>query len=315
MGYHGVSGGNIAGTNFSATGFPENLEERPDFYFWVLSEGRLDKGMPPFRTSLPEEQRWQVLTYLWSLGAAVPPEEALPAPSHEHSGTVQLTVPEPAQSGQPLTLTAVLQDDEGKPIENATIKFFFKVDFFATDLIKIGESVTNAQGVAALVHTPRLVGDVQIITLHQGDSHEAVTMVNLAESHRTATMVNLVESTDPFYQAKAGLPDTTSLPEIFIGPKSTLEPEKEGTAPTTVLRIPGGLPSLLLLAYVFTIILVWSLYFRVWYQMFRIPVVRGIEDRNNRLLPTIGLVTMVVLATLLVFILITGPYSNPHLLR
>ena len=75
QGCHGADGGNIAASDFSAAGYPGKLEERPDLYFWLLSEGRLDKGMPAYKSSLSEEQRWQVLTYLWSLGAEVTPSE------------------------------------------------------------------------------------------------------------------------------------------------------------------------------------------------------------------------------------------------
>jgi mono/diheme cytochrome c family protein len=299
LGCHGADGGNIAGADFSAADFPQRLEERPAFYFWTLSEGRLNKGMPPFKSSLSEQQRWQALTYLRSLGTEVPPEVTPPtkAPAEGVDGTLLLTVPEQAQSGQPLTLTAIFKDKEGKPIGDIPVRFFIGVDFFTSDLIEVAEAVTNGQGIAVSEYIPRQTGEIQVVARY--------------EAIETTATVSLKEVAEPFYQAEAGLPDASSLPEIFIGPKSAFEPEQEGNAPTSGLRVPGGLPSLLLLAYVFAVILVWSLYFRVWYQMFRIPVVRG----TDRLLPTIGLVTVVALATLLVFILITGPYSHPHLLR
>lgn len=259
--------------------------------------------MPPFKSSLSEEQRWQVLTYLRSLAAAVPTEVTPPTevPAEGVDGTLLLTVPEQAQSGQPLTLTAILKDKDGKPIGDIPVRFFIGVDFFTTDLIEIEEAVTNGQGIAVSEYIPRQTGEIQVVARY--------------EAIETTATVSLTETTEPFYQAEAGLPDATFLPEIFIGPKSALEPGRGGTAPTTGLRIPGGLPFLLLLAYVFTVILVWSLYIRVMYQLFRIPVVSEIEDTNTRLIPSIGMIVMVALVTLLVFILITGPYSNPHLLR
>ncbi len=79
LGCHGANGGNMAGADFSAADYPRSLEESPDLYFWILSEGRLDKGMPAFKSSLSEEQRWQVLTYLWSLGTdGTPAQVAIP---------------------------------------------------------------------------------------------------------------------------------------------------------------------------------------------------------------------------------------------
>lgn len=75
-GCHGADGSNLAGSDFSAASYPRSLEERPDLYFWMLSEGWLDNGMPAYKSSLSEEQRWQVLTYIWSLGEEASPREA-----------------------------------------------------------------------------------------------------------------------------------------------------------------------------------------------------------------------------------------------
>ncbi len=304
LGCHGIGGENIVGADFSTTEFSENLEEEPDFYFWVLSEGRLDKGMPSYRSSLSDEQRWQALTYLWSLGAAVPPEAASPAPAHEHSGTVQLTAPEQAQSAQPMTLMTVFRDDEGEPVANALITYFIRVDFFAVDLIKIGESVTDVEGVAVLVYTPQLTGDVQIIALHQEDGQE---------SHETTTTVKLIEGSEPLYQAEAGIRLPAPGKPVFIGPESALEPQ-DGNAPTSAFYLPGGIISWLLLV-VITVMLIWFTYFRVMYQVFRMPIVGEIRDTDTRLVPVAGLIIVVVLGILLVLMLITGPYSHPHLLQ
>ncbi len=81
LGCHGANGANLPGSDLSAADYPQRLEERPDFYFWILSEGQLDNGMPPYKSSLSEEQRWQVLTYLWSLSAEVVSPEVTPSPA------------------------------------------------------------------------------------------------------------------------------------------------------------------------------------------------------------------------------------------
>ncbi len=305
LGCHGANGGNIAGADFSTATHPQSLEERPDFYFWILSEGRLDKGMPPFKSSLSEEQRWQVLTYLWSFGEAVPSEETPPPaqPLTEEEGTLLLTAPEQAQSGQPLTLIATLRDSQGEPIESATIKFFITVDFFTSGLMEIGEVVTSDQGVAVLEYTPRLTGNIQIVSRHIGKSHE------------TAVIVNLIENGGSFYQPETGLHTPAMGGEVFIGPQSSLELGEGGTAPMTALRIPGGLVSWPFLAYLFAIILVWGLYLRGMYQVLRIPIAREITGTNTRLVPLIGMVVMGAFVIFLVLVLITGPYSHFHLLR
>jgi hypothetical protein len=102
-------------------------------------------------------------------------------------------------------------------------------------------------------------------------------------------------------------------PEIFIGPSSAHELDAQGEAPTSALRLPGGMLSWLLLL-VLGVILIWGAYFGVMYQVFRISVVAAVRDTNIRLVPLISLAAITVLGILLVLKLITGPYSHFHLL-
>ncbi len=308
LGCHGADGNNIAGADFSAAGFSQSLEERPDFYFWLMSEGRLDKGMPPFKSSLSEEQRWQVLTYLWSLSTAAAPTEATSPtqPPAEGEGIVLLmTAPEQARSGQPLTLTAILHDKQGKPIKSDTVKFFIKVDFFTSGLMEIGEAVTNAQGIAVLEYTPRLTGDIEMA------AHHGILYTPHGEGHEATATLTVTEAGEPFYHPEAGIQLPAPGQEVFLGPESAFELEM-GTAPMTALRLPGGILSWLLLVVV-TVMVIWLTYFRVIYQVFRIPIRREIRDTDTRRVPLAGFVIVVALGILLVLMLITGPYSHLHL--
>lgn len=298
LGCHGASGDSIARADFSAADFPQNLEESPDRYFWILSEGRLDKGMPPYKSSLSEEQRWQVLTYLWSLGETAPPPPVTP-PLKEEAGTLLVTAPEQAQSGQPLTLTAALQDKQGKPIGSATVKFFIKTDFFISDLVEIGEALTNDLGVAVFKYTPRQTGDTQVVARY--------------ETIETTITVSLTEADEPLYQTEAGIRLPAPGEDVLIGPESARGLGEMGEAPTSALRLPGSILSWLLFIVV-AVILIWVTYFRVLYQVFRIPIVQEIEDTNTRLVPLVGLAIVVILGILLVLLLLTGPYSHFHLL-
>lgn len=303
MGCHGADGSNIAGADFSTLDFAQSLEESPDFPFWILSEGRLDIGMPPFKFSLSEEQRWQVLTHIRSLGAEVAPPEVPPAPaepSPEAGVSLLLSVPEQAQSGQPLTMTATLHDNEGIPIDGAIIKFFIKVDFFATGLMEIGEAVTNGEGVAVFEYTPRQSGERQVTARY--------------EANETSSTIILAPSDIPFYQPQVGITLPSTGEEIFIGPESARELGEGGKAPASTLRLPGGILSWLLL-FILTVMLIWFTYVRVLYQVFRIPIVDEIEDTNTRLIPMAGIVLVVVMGILLVIMVITGPYSHLHLFR
>ncbi len=307
LGCHGVDGSNIAQSNFGAADYPPNLEERPDFYFWVLSEGRLDKGMPPFKSSLSEEQRWQVLTYLHSLGAEASPEEPPPAqppaqpPVDEAKGTLLLTMPEQARSGQLLTMMATLRDSQDQAIENATVKFLIKVDFFTSGLMEIGEAVTNGQGSATFEYIPRQTGDIQVIARYEGDGVSPV---------ETDTTLTLAETDEPFYQPEVGLQLPAPGEGVFIGPESSLGETSD--APTSAFRLPGSILSWLLL-FAATVMLIWFTYFRVMYQVFRIPLRQEITDTDTRLIPLIGFAIVLALGTLLLLMIITGPYSHFHI--
>ncbi len=303
LGCHGIKGDNLASFDFSTADYAQSLEGRPDFSFWALSEGRLDKGMPPYKSALSEEQRWQLLTYIWSLGAAASPEVTPPPPPLPpvEGGTLQLTIPGQAQTGQPLTIRTQLRDEHGKGvIAGALVKFFIRVDFFTSGLMGIGEAVTNDQGVAILEYTPRLTGDVQVVARY--------------EAIETAAALTLTEAAAPFYQAEAGLRLPAPGEEVFIGPQSARELGPVGQAPTSAFRLPGGILSWLLLV-VAAVILIWFTYFRVLYQVYRIPIVSEIRDIDTRLVPLVGLGIMIALGTLLALMLITGPYSHFHLVR
>ena len=166
-----------------------------------------------------------------------------------------LTAPEQAQSGQPLTLSAVLQDSQGKPISSATVKFFIRTDFFTSGLMEIGDALTNDEGVAVLEYIPRQTGDIQVVVRY--------------EAIETATTVSIAENDNPFYQTEIGIRLPAPGPEIFVGPESALEPGEGGKAPTSAFRLPAGILSGLLLL-VAAVMLIWSTYFLVMYQVFRI---------------------------------------------
>ncbi|MEK7353084.1 MAG: cytochrome c, partial [Chloroflexota bacterium] len=84
QGCHGAFGNNLSQADFSVTRYSNNLIGRPDFYFWLLSEGRLP-AMPAYKNSLSDQQRWQVLTYVWSLGAGPTTVALTPvSPTLEH---------------------------------------------------------------------------------------------------------------------------------------------------------------------------------------------------------------------------------------
>ena len=305
LGCHGINGGNIGAYNFSQASYSQKMEEEPDYMFWALSEGRLNKGMPPFK-SLSEEQRWQVLTYIHSLGQAAP-ETGTETPGLISAEEVSLTLnaPEQAQAGEQLTLKATLSDSSGSPVSDVPVKFFIDTDFFTTGLMEIGEAVTDSQGTATLDYRPRLSGDTRLIASYNNSSTSTID----AEA-----MVNLIASEEPFYETEAGIRITAPFPELFIGPPSALDLGDEGNAPASAIRLPGSILSWLLLL-IFTVMFIWFTYFRVMRQVFMIPLVSEIRDVNTRLVPMAGMGFVLFVGIVLTLMLLTGPYSHLNLMR
>ncbi|OGO22869.1 MAG: hypothetical protein A2144_02480 [Chloroflexi bacterium RBG_16_50_9] len=299
VGCHGTNGANFPAADFSAPGFSQGLEERPDLYFWWLSEGKLNKGMPAYKSSLSEEQRWQVLTYLRSLGKATPANVIPPPvrpPMTAENIILHLEVPSQADSGHPLALSAVLQDHQGSPIEGATIKFFIQVDFFTRGLMEIGEAITNDKGVAVLDYIPRHTGQIEVRAAYE--TVEATAHLKLPDTDKH------------FYVTHIGIDVPSPWRDMSIG-ESHLELGEGNTAPPTVFRLPTGALSWLT-PLLWAAMAIWIVYFYVVYQVFRIPIVGEIRDIDTRRIPRVGLVIVVAVGILLVLMLVTSPLSHPH---
>jgi len=294
LGCHGINGSGISSSDFSSRDYPKQLESTPDLYYWILSEGKMDSGMPSFKSSLSEQQRWQVLTYIWYLGnAPVTP----PSNQHPEAGFIQLNAVKQIEAGQTLVMAAILFDKVGKPIQGEVVHFSTREHFFATNLMAIGEATTDEQGIARFEYIPQRAESTELVASY-GDVQSSTTAI-------------VTETDKRFYQAEAGLRLPSAGPRVFIGPRTATEPTI-GQAPSSALRLPGGLFSWLWLL-VMVLLLIWGVYFRVMYHVLHIPNPLGIEGQNLRLVPRISLVIIVVLGILMVLMIITGPYSHFHL--
>ena len=299
LGCHGISGDNLAAFDFSKADFAQGLEAEPDYYFWIISEGRMDKGMPAFKSSLSEQQHWQLLTYLRSLSSAASSTPSTPTEVVGVKGFLRLTVPEQAPSGQPVTLKATFEDEQGKPVAKVPVKFFLSVDLFITGLAEIGQAVTDAQGVAVLEYTPHQDGQLAVVV--QYGTNEARATVDVTEGVETV------------YESEAGLhfPAVGGINGI-IYPKSVLDLGETSNAPLSAFRLPGGI-----LSWVFIMVgivaMIWSTYFRVVYQIFRIPIASEIQGINTRLIPTIGMAVVFMIGVVLILKLLISPYTHLHI--
>lgn len=67
----GPVGGSLTppAADFTSADVKQKFTTAQDELFWRVSEGWPGTSMPSFKTALTEQQRWQVLTYEWTLGA------------------------------------------------------------------------------------------------------------------------------------------------------------------------------------------------------------------------------------------------------
>ena len=296
QGCHAPGGGGIAAANFASAESPAQLEERSDYYFWKTSAGAAG-GMPAFESSLTADEIWQTLTFIASLGGE---PVAAGAGSGDSGGSIQLTVPDEARPGEPFVVEAVLLGSDLEPLANATVIFSQKTDFFVSSMMEIGRAVTDRSGLAS--------DEVTI-----GDTGELELVASYGQVEAVKTLV-VSDSVEAGYETEVGVHLPRMYGDIAFGPEAATRLGENSSAPVSQFRIPGGMPGLLFLAYLFAIILIWALYIRVWYQLVRIP--KDVPPQRERitLVPYFGLAVMAGFLVLLTFILVTGPQSHFHLL-
>jgi mono/diheme cytochrome c family protein len=298
-GCHGADGSFVADYNFSTDEYVQRLEEKADLVYYVLTEGRINNGMPGYKASISDEGRWQLLNYMWALGTA--PAGSLPggpASPPDQGGALMMEDPPPAKAGEPFTITAFLMDSKFDPYAGATVKFYLKTEFFMEGWMEIGEAVTDDDGNAIADLTTRLSGDMEIAARY--GQVESIKMISVAEPDGR------------FYEPEAGIHLPTVGEEVFLGPDSATVPSTIGEPPATGFRLPGGVLSWVLLL-VAAVGLSWGTYIRVLFQVFRVSTNPAGSTTETRLVPLIGMVALGAVGIMLMLMLLTGPQSNFHL--
>lgn len=72
QGCHGPAGNLQKSADFTSPAISARIKDFPDYFFWGVSEGKKTASgfsMPAFKGLLNEEERWQVITYIQSLGS------------------------------------------------------------------------------------------------------------------------------------------------------------------------------------------------------------------------------------------------------
>ena len=300
QGCHGADGAGIPTSDFSSQAYVERLENKTDLVYWILTEGRSEVGMPGYKSSFADDERWQILSYMWALGsgAIATGGDAVVAGPQDPGGQLTRALPEEAAAGEPFVAEGWLLNSDSGPLAGATVAFFISADFFMEAWMEIGETVTDSAGNYSTELTTRLSGDREIAARY--GQVEAVAPLSLAAPDHV------------FYFPEAGLHLPAPGDEVFLGPASATVPSSIGEAPTTGFRLPGGILSWIFLL-VGAVALSWGTYIRVMYHIFRIPDGGSAEARQARLLPMAAIAGLAVLGAVLVLMLVTGPQSNFHL--
>lgn len=84
--------------------------------------------------------------------------------------TLAVDIPREMVRGRETALAAVLTDAAGNPVQDASISFLVKSDFFVQDWMEVGEATTDSSGVAVTRYTPAQTDDFQLQASFPGDS-------------------------------------------------------------------------------------------------------------------------------------------------
>lgn len=87
---------------------------------------------------------------------------------------LELQAPRQASLGDTVTITAVLRDARGAPIPRATVMFWNEAHFLGkAGVLRLGETVTDAQGKATFSYEARTEGDMALNAYFAGDAKYA----------------------------------------------------------------------------------------------------------------------------------------------
>lgn len=164
----------------------------------------------------------------------------------------------------------------------------------------LGQATTDDRGTTVLNYTPRLSGNVEAVARFQDVETESPLM--------------LTPPPTPFYQAQAEVHLPNVGHDVLIGPPNATQLGETGNAPVGGFRLPGSPLSWVWLL-VGTVALLWATYFRVIYNVYRIPGTTRIGETNVRLLPMLVLVVITVLGMVIIAMLFHSPYSHFQFLR
>lgn len=123
------------------------------------------------RKMLNNHKTWllvPILAVMYLLAAGV---ASAAQPAH-----LELLLPGEGKIGSDATVKAILTRDDSSPIEGMEVVFFTKAQFANVNgELEIGRSVTDNQGAASFIYSPRTMGEQSIIARFSGnDEYESI---------------------------------------------------------------------------------------------------------------------------------------------
>ena len=273
----------------------------------IITKGK--GGMPPFGSSLSQDEIKAIVAYLNAAAAgtlAGKDKNAAGTPDNVSPATLTLK----ATNGAPIhvDLEAVLKDAQNKPIARAPITFTSLTDFMAASrspnagmaTMKLGESETDANGVAHLRFEPHQAGDVKLAASYAGSAGNGAA--------EASTMLAITPGEEAGYTTHVGIRPEVPLQLTQAVPSAQLE----SAAPQQV----GGFYFPLSASWGLALLLagLWSAYYVVAYQIMGIGLVAPVGSvLDRRLVPFVMAAVVVALGATLIWVVLTSPYTHLHL--
>jgi len=85
--------------------------------------------------------------------------------------TLELQAPTKAGMGDQVTVSALLRDAQGSPVNGSRVVFWSPASFLSnTGAVELGSAVTDSRGIATIVYQARIGGSVSLNAYLAGDS-------------------------------------------------------------------------------------------------------------------------------------------------
>lgn len=118
-------------------------------------------------------------------------------PKEVSAVTLVMNAPDQSETGQALTLTAIIKDELNKAVSGSLIKFFVESNFFVNGLMDIGEAITDEQGQAKIDYIPNQSGALRAVARYEaGSGFEPV------EAEKT---IDIKDNGKFLYQSQVGI--------------------------------------------------------------------------------------------------------------